>query len=433
MLERTHFSSDLNETTIGTKVSLAGWIEDSRSLGSLIFLTIRDVRGAIQVVFNKKSSPQDLFDMVKKIERQSIVLIHGVVQEGKSRDFQVEVNADDIVLLSPSVHPLPIDPTGRVSSSIDLRLDSRPLDLRNPDTSAIFKIRHETLDLIRTKLSENQFIEVHTPKIIEQGVEGGSTLFQIDYFGKKAYLAQSPQLYKEQLTISLDRVYEISAYFRAEKSHTRRHLNEFTSIDIEAAFTDSDDVMNLLENIVVNVINGVIKKCKRELTMLNYDDLKTPKFPFKRITYSEVINELRDSGSDIKFGDDLDTIALKHLSRTHKDFYFIVDWPTKLKPFYIESKENNEELSQSFDLMYDHIELASGGTRVSSKKRLEKRMMESNLKLDDFLNHLKVFSWGMPPHAGWGLGMDRFLMVLTGKKNIREVVLFPRDSFRLTP
>jgi aspartyl-tRNA synthetase len=433
MLERTHFSSDLNETIIGTKVSLAGWIEDSRSLGSLIFLTIRDVRGAIQVVFNKKSSPQDLFDMVKKIERQSIVLIHGVVQEGKSRDFKVEVNADDIVLLSPSVHPLPIDPTGRVSSSIDLRLDSRPLDLRNPDTSAIFKIRHETLDLIRTKLSENQFIEVHTPKIIEQGVEGGSTLFQIDYFGKKAYLAQSPQLYKEQLTISLDRVYEISAYFRAEKSHTRRHLNEFTSIDIEAAFTDSDDVMNLLENIVVNVINGVIKKCKRELTMLNYDDLKTPKFPFKRITYSEVINELRDSGSDIKFGDDLDTIALKHLSRTHKDFYFIVDWPTKLKPFYIESKENNEELSQSFDLMYDHIELASGGTRVSSKKRLEKRMIESNLKLDDFLNHLKVFSWGMPPHAGWGLGMDRFLMVLTRKKNIREVVLFPRDSFRLTP
>jgi aspartyl-tRNA synthetase len=433
MLERTHFSSDLNEKTIGTKVSLAGWIEDSRSLGSLIFLTIRDVRGAFQVVFNKKSSPQDLFDTVKKLERQSIVLIHGTVQEGKSRDFKVEVNADDIILLSQSVHPLPIDPTGRVGSSIDLRLDSRALDLRNPETSAIFKIRHETLDLIRTKLSENQFIEVHTPKIIEQGVEGGSTIFQIDYFGKKAYLAQSPQLYKEQLTISLDRVYEISAYFRAEKSHTRRHLNEFMSIDIEAAFTDYDDVMNLVENIVVNVINGVIKKCKKELSTLNYDNLKTPRFPFKRITYSEVINELRNSGSDIKFGDDLDSLALKHLSSTHKDFYFIVDWPTKLKPFYIESKEDNEEISQSFDLMHDHIELASGGTRVSSKKRLEKRMLESNLKLDDFLNHLKVFSWGMPPHAGWGLGMDRFLMVLTGKKNIREVVLFPRDSFRLTP
>ena len=278
-------------------------------------------------------------ERVKKIERQSIVLINGVAKDSKSRDFKVEVNANDLVLLSQSVHPLPIDPTGRVSSSIDLRLDSRPLDLRNPETSAIFKIRHEIFNLIRKELIENQFVEVHSPKIIEQGVEGGSTLFQIDYFGKKAYLAQSPQLYKEQLIISLDRVYEISAYFRAEKSHTRRHLNEFISIDIEAAFMDNEGVMAIAENIVGNVIKGVSNKCKKELTILNHENLKTPKLPFKRITYSEVINELRNSGSDIKFGDDLDTLALKNLSRTQKGFYFIVEWPTKLKPFYIESKE----------------------------------------------------------------------------------------------
>jgi nondiscriminating aspartyl-tRNA synthetase len=426
------FVSELDEGLIGKKVSIAGWVEDVRPLGSLIFLTIRDVSGIIQVVFNKGNISQDIFLTAKSVTRQSAVIIHGTVKESKAKGAKVEIQADNMQVLSKAQHPLPIDPTGRVGSSLDLRLDSRALDLRNPSTSAIFKIRHVALQSIRKTLLDKKFIEVNTPKIIGQAAEGGANLFSLDYFGKKAFLAQSPQLYKEQLTLSLDRVFEISAYFRAEKSHTRRHLNEFVSVDIEAAFSYKEDVMNILEELVVKVIDDVLKECKNELKILNRD-LKVPKVPFDRITYSQAVEELKELGLKIKFGDDLDTKALKRLSKKHKEFYFIVEWPTSLKPFYIETKKDNEEISESFDLMYGYLELASGGTRVSDRSKLEKRLLDNGLDPKDFSEHLKVFTWGMPVHAGWGLGLDRFVMFLTGMKNIRDVVLYPRDRFRLTP
>ncbi|MEM3583917.1 MAG: amino acid--tRNA ligase-related protein, partial [Nitrososphaerales archaeon] len=235
-----------------------------------------------------------------------------------------------------------------------------------------------------------------------------------------------------QLTLSLDRVFEISTYFRAEKSHTRRHLNEFVSVDIEAAFSYREDVMNILEEIVVRVIDDVLKNCEKELKILNRE-LKIPKVPFERITYLQAIEELKESGLKIKFGEDLDTKALKRLSKRHKEFYFIIDWPTSLKPFYIETKKDNDEISESFDLMYGYLELASGGTRVSDRAKLEKRLLDCGLDPKNFSEHLKTFTWGMPVHSGWGLGLDRFVMFLTGMKNIREVVLYPRDRFRLTP
>ncbi|MEM3068520.1 MAG: aspartate--tRNA(Asn) ligase [Nitrososphaerales archaeon] len=431
-IKKRVFTSELNENFIGKKVRVAGWVEDVRPLGSLIFLTVRDVSGIIQVVFIKGNTPQDTFSTAKLVARQSAVVIHGTVKESKAKGAKVEIQADDIQVLSKAQHPLPIDPTGRVSSSLDLRLDSRALELRNPYTSAIFKIRHTALQSIRKTMLDNKFIEVNTPKIIGQAAEGGANLFSLDYFGKKAFLAQSPQLYKEQLTLSLDRVFEISTYFRAEKSHTRRHLNEFVSVDIEAAFSYKEDVMNILEETVVKIIKDVLKDCENELRILDRD-LKVPKTPFDRMTYSQAVEELKASGLKIKFGDDLDTRALKRLSKRHRDFYFIIDWPTSLKPFYIETKKDNEEISESFDLMHGYLELASGGTRVSDREKLEKRLLDDGLDPKDFSEHLKVFTWGMPVHAGWGLGLDRLVMFLTGMKNIRDVVLYPRDRFRLIP
>jgi len=426
------FASELNESLIGKKVNVAGWVEDVRPLGSLTFLTIRDVSGIVQVIFSKGNTPQDIFSTAKLVARQSAVLIHGTVKESKAKGIKVEVQADDMQVLSKAYHPLPIDPTGRVSSSLDLRLDARALDLRNPSTLAIFKIRHTALQSIRKTLIDKKFIEVNTPKIIGQAAEGGATLFSLDYFGKKAFLAQSPQLYKEQLTLSLDRVFEISTYFRAEESHTRRHLNEFVSVDIEAAFSYKEDVMDVLEGIVVRTIDDILKNCRNELKLLNRD-LEVPRVPFDSLTYSQAIEELKASGLKINFGDDPDTRALKRLSKRHKGFYFITDWPTSLKPFYIETKKDNDEISESFDLMYGYLELASGGTRVSDRAKLEKRLLDSGIDPKDFSEHLKAFTWGMPVHAGWGLGLDRFTMVLTGMKNIRDVILYPRDRFRLNP
>ncbi|MEM3382960.1 MAG: aspartate--tRNA(Asn) ligase [Nitrososphaerales archaeon] len=431
-IEKRLFASELNKNLIGKKVSIAGWVEDVRPLGALIFLTVRDVSGVVQVIFNKSNTSQNVFLTAKSVARQSAIKIYGTVKESKAKVANVEIQAENIQIVSKAQHPLPIDPTGRVGSSLDLRLDSRALDLRNPFTSAIFKIKHIALQSIRKTLLDEKFIEVNTPKIIGQAAEGGANLFSLDYFGKKAFLAQSPQLYKEQLTLSLDRVFEISTYFRAEKSHTRRHLNEFVSVDIEAAFSYKEDVMDILEKMVVKAINDVLNNCKKELKVLNRE-LEIPKVPFERITYSQAIEDLKGSGLKIKFGEDLNTKALRRLSKRHKDFYFITDWPTSLKPFYIETKKDDDKISESFDLMYGYLELASGGTRVSDREKLEKRLMYCGLDPKNFSEHLKTFSWGMPVHAGWGLGLDRFVMFLTGMKNIREVVLYPRDRFRLTP
>lgn len=431
-VRRTHYSSQLNKGLLGSKVSVIGWIEDIRALGGISFLTIRDVMGKAQIIFTKERTPLELFEVVKKIPRQSVVMVEGKVKESKAKDFEVEVEGEKLEILAEAIHPLPIDPTGRVKASIDTRLDARALDLRNPSVAAIFKIRHHALQSIRKTFIERGFIEVNTSRIIGQAAEGGANLFSLDYFGKVAYLAQSPQLYKEQLTLSLERVFEISNFFRAEKSHTRKHLNEFISVDMEAAYFDENDAMGVAEDIIVNVFKDISEQCKKELEILNYS-LPKPVKPFKRITYSQVIEELRKDGININIGDDLTDSLLRIIGKKYNEFYFITEWPTKLKPFYIEVKEDNPEFTHSFDLQYGYLEIASGGLRVWRKEELKRRLIQSNLDLESFSSHLKVYDWGMPFHSGWGMGLDRLMMVLTGKKNIREVVLYPRDRFRLTP
>ena len=242
MLTRTHFSKDLKNLQVGTEVRIAGWIEDFRDIGKLGFLTLRDITGAIQsVLFG------DNLEKAKTIPRQSSILIVGTVKPTKSRNFEVEVSVKEIYVYSEASLSLPIDPTGRIESNLDNRLDSRALDLRNPRVSQIFLLRSEVLKIIRDFFTLNSFIEVNTPKIIGSASEGGSNLFEFDYFKRKGYLAQSPQLYKEQLVLSLDRVFEIAPYFRAENSHTARHLNEFISVDVEAAYLDCFEIMDMIE------------------------------------------------------------------------------------------------------------------------------------------------------------------------------------------
>ena len=226
-IHRSHIANQINESLLGQKVRVGGWVEDTRDIGKLAFAVIRDITGSVQVIATDDANLQ----LLKNIPRQSAFIVSGLVQKRKAKDFSVEVKVDKLILLSRAIHPLPIDPTGRVESAIDKRLDSRALDLRNPKIAAIFRVRSMALHVIRKTLSPRGFIEVHTPKIIGSASEGGSNLFGFTYFKKKAYLAQSPQLYKEQLILALDRVFEIGPYFRAENSHTVRHLNEFISVD----------------------------------------------------------------------------------------------------------------------------------------------------------------------------------------------------------
>jgi aspartyl-tRNA synthetase len=408
-------------------VILAGWVEDLRKMGKMTFLTLRDVTGITQIILT-----DELTKAVEGITRQSVVRVTGKVQDTRARDFEYEIKANEISILAKAVHPLPIDPIGRLESHIDNRLNTRALDMRNQKTASIFKIRHHVLASLRKTLSEKKFIEITTPKIIGSASEGGANLFSLDYFGKQAYLAQSPQLYKEQMTIGLERVFEIASFYRAEKSHTGRHLSEFTSVDIEAAFMNYTDVMNILEDLVVDTFKYVSENCKKELEIIGNKTI-TPDHPFEKITYSQALDELKEKDVKLKFGDDLLDSHLRILGENHPSFYFLTDWPIKLKPFYITEKQDNAELSESFDLKNGYIELSSGGSRLHNPEKIKSRLKEQNLDPSKFSEHLQAFDWGMPPHAGWGLGLERLLTIILGIDNVREVILYPRDPERLKP
>lgn len=424
---KTHDIDELTSELIGTQVVLGGWVEDFRKLGKMSFITLRDVTGISQVIVKG-----ELNDNLGEINRQSVVSVKGIVQETKARDFAFEIKAEEIEVLGKAVHPLPVDPIGRVESNIDTRLNHRALDMRNQKTASIFKLRHHVLQSLRKTLSEKKFIEITTPKIIGSASEGGANLFSLDYFGKKAYLAQSPQLYKEQMTIGLERVFEISNFYRAENSHTGRHLSEFTSIDIEAAFMDYNDVMDVLEDLVMSVYRFTSENCKKEQEVIGHT-IEVPKSPFERITYLQCIEELQKAGEKVEIGDDLIDSHLRIIGKNHPGFFFLTDWPMKLKPFYIREKDEDPTLSRSFDLQYGYLELSSGGTRLHSPEMLKARLKEQGLDPAQFTDHLKAFDWGMPPHSGWGMGLDRLMTTLIGIDNVREVVLYPRDPDRLSP
>ena len=427
LFNRTHNIEDVNVNMKDQDVILAGWVEDLRKMGKMTFLTLRDVTGITQIILT-----DELTKTVEGITRQSVVRVTGKVQDTRARDFEYEIKANEISILAKAVHPLPIDPIGRLESHIDNRLNTRALDMRNQKTASIFKIRHHVLASLRKTLSGKKFIEITTPKIIGSASEGGANLFSLDYFGKQAYLAQSPQLYKEQMTIGLERVFEIASFYRAEKSHTGRHLSEFTSVDIEAAFMNYTDVMNVLEDLVVDTFKYVSENCKKELEIIGNKTI-TSDHPFEKITYSQALDELKEKDVKLEFGDDLLDSHLRILGENHPSFYFLTDWPIKLKPFYITEKQDNVELSESFDLQYGYLELSSGGSRLHNPEKIKSRLKEQNLDPSKFSEHLQAFDWGMPPHAGWGLGLERLLTIILGIDNVREVILYPRDPERLKP
>ena len=426
-ISRTHLIEELNSSMEGKDVIFGGWVVDLRKLGKMAFLTVRDVTGMCQVIVKG-----DSMSLLEGLNRQSVVRILGKIQASKAKDFDFEVSATEIQVLAKAEYPLPIDPIGRLESDIDNRLNSRALDMRNQKTASIFKLRSKVLASIRETLIKRKFIEINTPKIIGSASEGGADLFGLDYFGQKAYLAQSPQLYKEQMTIGLERVFEISSFYRAEKSHTGRHLSEFTSVDIEAAMMDYTDVMDVLESIVVDVFKNTSENCKIEQQEIGYE-IKVPSSPFERVTYTQALEELSSMDIKIEFGEDLQDSHLRSLGEKHPGFFFLTDWPMKLKPFYIHEKDDDPKLSRSFDLQYGYLELSSGGRRLHDPEQLKSRLKEQDLDPTSFEEHLKTFGWGMPPHSGWGMGLDRLMTVLIGIDNVREVVLYPRDPDRLKP
>ena len=418
----------------GLEVTLAGWAHEVRDLGGICFLVLRDREGLAQVTLVAKKTDGDLLERVRHLSRESVLLVRGRVKGEAKAPRGYEIIPSEIEVLNAAASPLPMDPTGKVGADLDTRLDSRFIDLRRPPVLAVFRIEGEVLRSFREFFGENGFIEVITPKVVATATEGGTALFPITYFDREAFLNQSPQLYKQMLmSAGLDRVFEIGPIFRAEEHDTRRHLNEAISIDVEVSFADEADVMALLEEAVAKAYRDVAERCEKDLEALGID-LAVPKTPFKRVTYTEALKIANDGrAAKIEWGDDLDTEAEKAIGSAVGEHYFMTEWPTVIKPYYTLPFEDRPEISRGFDLMHPSMELASGAQRVHDPDLLTEKIRRQGLDPEGFEFYLRAFRFGMPPHAGWGLGLGRVVLTMLGLENIRDAVLFPRDRRRLVP
>ena len=431
---RSRYSKEVTQKDYDKQVTVAGWIEDIRNLGSIAFIILRDGKGTLQITVLKKKTPE-LFEQLTSFSRESVISVKGLCKENEKVRNGYEILPEEIEILSAAETPLPLGVVDKVEADFDTRLDNRFIDLRKPEIQAIFKIRNVVIAAAHQYLRSQSFIEVHTPNIIPSSSEGGTEVFKLQYFEKEAFLAQSPQLYKQSLMATgLDRVYEIAWYFRAEEHNTRRHLNESTAVDLEMAYISSEeDVMKILENLVHSMWKSA-SECKEELEILD-KKIVVPKLPFARMPYDEVIHKLHERKSSIEWGQDLgaedEKLLGEIMKEDGKEFYFITRYPLESKPFY--TMPEGEKYSRGFDLECKGVEIASGSQRIHDVKLLKKRLGACDLNPKDFEAYLKAFRYGMPPHGGFGFGIERFLMELLDIKNIRECILFPRDRTRLTP
>jgi nondiscriminating aspartyl-tRNA synthetase len=428
---RTHYSTDLSPKDEGREVVLFGMVASIRRQGAINFLIISDCKGLAQIVIDPKAG-EWAAQKLKLLKRYSFVGVRGRARAMDKAPRGVEVVPTELKILSiPSKDP-PFDMFGRRGPSLEKRLDIRAVDMRRPHVKALFKIRDSVVRGIRAFLCGRGFMEVNTPKLISSATEGGSALFPLLYYDKEAFLAQSPQLYKEQLVGSFERVYEIGPIFRAEKFSTDRHLSESTSVDAEMAYVDYNDVMDLLEDLIKYVVKKSGEECGDELELIGAEPMALDG-AFERFSYGEVFEDLRAKGVPLSWGDDLSAAQVRSAFEGRGGFFFIKDWPTKSKAFYIRPRGDDPKICEGFDLFCGSMEIASGGTRVDSGELLRSRLIESGLNPASFRYHLEVFDYGMPPHAGFGMGLERLLMVMTRRENIREVAFFPRDPSRLIP
>ncbi len=378
-----------------------------------------------------------LFDRLAQTPRESVVEVVGTVQRSAKAKRGVELLPSDVTVLSVAEVPLPLGIVDKVGAELDTRLNHRVLDLRKPAVREVFELRAALLEGFRATFGERGYLEVETPKLLRQGAEGGATLFPVDYFETRAYLAQSPQLYKQMLMgAGFERVFEIAPAFRAEPSDTVRHITEFTSLDAELSYIDSaEDVRAELEAVVVGALGRARARLALEGNGLA-EKLPEARAPFPRFAFSECERWLGRPGAAQDLGtEDEKRIGEVAEKEHHAEFYFITDFPTAVKAhtFYAARRDDDPSLTGYFDLDYRGTELASGGPREHRTDRLLANLAAAGLDPAAFPGYLEAFRFGMPPHGGWGFGLDRFVWKLAGVANIREARLFPRDRYRLDP
>ena len=429
-MERTNIEDVFKKTG---KVLLKGWVYDTRDLKKVRFIVLRDITGRVQVTGISGETDKDVFELMDNIPRESAVEIVGEIKESKQAPGGIEILPEKIIVLSEAEQPLPIDVSDYSKTELPKRLDYRFLDLHREHTQAIFKVQNTIQKAYVEFMNDEGAIQAQFPSIISSSSEGGTELFEAKYFEKKAYLSQSCQLYKQMLACSMEKVFAIFTVWRAEKHNTVRHLNESRQLDFEMCFADDKIVMDVLARCVQYIVKRVLEENKKELELLKVENLKVP--DVKYFTFAEVAEIMKKHKVHVG-KDDLSGESEEKLGELYPNtIVFVHDWPIAGKPFYIMPKDADPKatLSNGFDAIYLGMEISSGGQRVHLPKLLEERLKVKGLKPKDFKSYIDSFRYGAPPHAGWGVGLERLTMLILGIKNIREAVLFPRDRDRLTP
>ncbi len=439
-MERTLISG--TPKLIGKLVKLSGWVHRRRDHGKLIFVDLRDRSGIVQTVIipDKKET----YQTAKDLRSEYIIEMEGLVKERPAGTIKkeiltggVEVEVEKIKILSQPEGELPVDISeDDLNLHLDTLLNLRSLTLRNEKVKAIFRVYSQILESYATAMKKEGFIEIKTPKILSSATEGGANFFKIQYFEREAYLAQSPQFYKQAGVGIFERVFEIGTVFRAEPHFTTRHVNEFIGLDAEMGFIESmDDVMSQLEKTMNFMFREIGRKCAKELKLYNAKIPEISEIP--RLKLTEALEVLEKEYGRKMETMDVDPEAERLISDWAKrekgsDLIFLTHYPVSIRPFYTMPSADSE-FTESFDLLFRGVEIATGGQRIHEHNKLVENIKKFGLDPDDFEHYLDIFRFGMPPHGGWGLGSERIVQQILGLKSIKEAILFPRDVKRLTP
>jgi len=416
---------------VGEEVTVAGWVHEIRDIGKLIFIQLRDKTGIMQLIAKKGVVPDEVMEAAKR-NKEDVIEVKGKIAENKVAPGGVELVPSKIEVLSKVEEKLPIDPTGVVESDLDTRLNFRYLDLRKPEVGAVFKVKDAIINEFRHKTREMGFQEVHPTHIVAAASEGGTEVFPVEYFEQKAFLAQSPQLYKQLAVVGgIDKVMITSPVWRAEKHHTTTHLNEVIQMDIEMGFADDNDAMDVLSEVTLAVL-AKAAELKEELALLK-TEINVPS-EIKRYTYTEIVDKLNSEGENLEWGDDFSKEQEKKIYELlGEDLFIIHDWPTLSRAFYSMPREDKPEVCKAFDLLYKGLEISSGAQRIHIPELLEEQLKARDLDPAHFKFYVDAFRMGAPPHAGWSIGLERITMKATDMPNIRECMMFPRDRTRVHP
>lgn len=436
MMDRT-YTHDITEEDDGEEVSVAGWAHEIRDLGGILFIVVRDREGQIQATF-KEDEDEELFEKAENVGKEDVVHIRGVVEETDQAPGNREIQPEYLEVIGEAESPLPMEVSKDIESDLSTRLDNRFIDLRKPEKHAVFSLRSHLIEAMEEYFERNGYINIQTPTIAKMGAEGGAELFPIVYYDREAFLSQSPQLYKQMLMAAgFDKVYERGKAFRAEEFATSRHVSESSMFDVEIAFVeDQHDVMDVLEESLRFTLEEAKERAADELEELGVE-INVPEEDFPRIKFErarEILKEEFDYEPDDP--EDLDTEGEKLLGEYFEEqghpAFFVVGYPGE-KFYYGEAREEDEYQSRRFDLIFKGLELSSGGQREHDLERLMNSVEEEGIDKEDISFYLESFKFGMPPHGGYGLGIDRLVKQVAGLSNVKEAILFPRDPERLEP